>query len=251
MAAAVVLWIHGPIPQPTEYHQFADTRTIWGIPRFGDVATNLPFVAIGIMGLWRMLANYRNRLRGPLETSIESWAILVFFAGVALTGLGSAYYHAAPDNARLFWDRLPLTFAFMALFTLVVSDRISPRLAAAAFLPLLALGAWSVIAWHVGEQRGAGDLRLYAMVQFYPVAAITLMLLLFPARSPRAPWLWGTMGFYALAKLFELLDGPIYAATGVASGHNLKHLAAAGAAVCVYKFLSSQSAPGSSPDDMR
>ena len=29
-----------------------------------------------------------------------------------LTAVGSSYYHLAPDNERLFWDRLPMTIAF-------------------------------------------------------------------------------------------------------------------------------------------
>jgi hypothetical protein len=38
----------------------------------------------------------------------------VLFAGVTLSSLGSSYFHLAPDNARLMWDRLPMTIAFIS-----------------------------------------------------------------------------------------------------------------------------------------
>ena len=34
------------------------------------------------------------------------FAEAVFFAGILLTAFGSSFYHLAPDNERLFWDRL-------------------------------------------------------------------------------------------------------------------------------------------------
>ena len=43
-----------PIPQWLSYHQFADTRKIWGIPNFWDVVSNLPFLLVGMMGLFAM-----------------------------------------------------------------------------------------------------------------------------------------------------------------------------------------------------
>ena len=43
LAAVIALGIHGPIPQSQSYHAFADSRTIWGIPHFFDVISNLAF----------------------------------------------------------------------------------------------------------------------------------------------------------------------------------------------------------------
>jgi hypothetical protein len=40
-----------PIPQPPEYHRFADQRPFLGIPHFLDVASNLPFLVAGLVGL--------------------------------------------------------------------------------------------------------------------------------------------------------------------------------------------------------
>ena len=39
------------------------------------------------------------------------------------------------------------------------------------------------ILWHVGGQRGAGDLRLYRFVQFYTALMIPMIVLLFPSRG--------------------------------------------------------------------
>src|SRR5215469_7373216 len=44
-------------PQPDAYHHFADQRPWAGIPRFGNVASNLPFAVIGLWGLVFLSAN--------------------------------------------------------------------------------------------------------------------------------------------------------------------------------------------------
>ena len=38
------------IPQPAEYHDFADQRGLAGIPHFWNVVSNLPFAIIGLVG---------------------------------------------------------------------------------------------------------------------------------------------------------------------------------------------------------
>ena len=63
---------------------------------------------------------------------------LTLFEGVALTALGSGYYHLAPDNARLVWDRLPMTIGFMGLLAAVLAERVSVPVARRLFVPLLA-----------------------------------------------------------------------------------------------------------------
>ncbi len=74
--------------------------------------------------------------------------------------------------------------------------------------------------------RGVGDVCLYALVQFFPLLALPILLLLFPARYTGTGVLWGILAWYGLAKLLELLDAVIYASNGVVSGHTLKHLVA-------------------------
>ena len=84
--------------------------------------------------------------------------------------------------------------------------------------------------WRLGESAGAGDLRFYGLVQFLPAVLIPLALVLFPAHGLRTSALLGAIGWYAVAKLCEALDRSIFAVGGIASGHTLKHLAAAMAA---------------------
>lgn len=116
------------IPQPQSYHLFADRRSFLGISKFGDVASNLPF---GLIGIWGLLFLLQSRSRSQAGTFIderERWPYLFVFAGLLLTALGSSYYHLAPDNARLLWDRLPMTITFMAMVSAVIAERINVRL---------------------------------------------------------------------------------------------------------------------------
>jgi hypothetical protein len=218
-----------PIPQDPRYHAFADHRTMLGVPNFLNVASNLPFVVVGVLGLWLLLRYDAVRPDGPALEGAERWPLLVLFTGVLLTGFGSSYYHLEPNNDRLVWDRLPMTIAFMGFFASMIGERIGVRAGAWLLGPLVWLGIVSVFTWHLGEQRGAGDLRLYFFVQFYPMVTIPLLIYLFPARYTRAGDIFIALGWYLLAKVVEvgILDHGIFGAGQVASGHTLKHLAAA------------------------
>ncbi|MEK7468563.1 MAG: alkaline phytoceramidase [Planctomycetota bacterium] len=227
------------IPQDPEYHNFADRRPFAGIPNFGDVVSNLPFCVVGAVAfLW--FAKHRERVGfgKPFLTYHELRSWLVVFAGVFVTGLGSAYYHWAPDTPRLFWDRLPMTVAFMALLGVQVMERISVRGGSMLIVPFLVTGVSSVVAWRLGEGEGTGDLRLYALVQFYPLAAIPLMLLLYPARYNRSADLMLAFSMYVLAKVGEEWDLRIFNALGhTVSGHTIKHLFAATGTALMLRML--------------
>jgi hypothetical protein len=228
-----------PIPQNQSYHAFADDRTMLGVPNFLNVASNLPFVVVGVLGLRLLLRPDAVGPEGPALEPVERWPLLVLFAGVLLTGFGSSYYHLAPNNDRLVWDRLPMTVAFMGLFAGMIGERISVRAGAWLLGPLVWLGFASVLTWHLGEQRGAGDLRLYGFVQFYPLVTIPLLIWLFPARYTRAGDVFVALGWYLLAKVLEIgfVDQGIYAAGRLVSGHTLKHLTAALGAYWLFRMV--------------
>ena len=95
------------------------------------------------------------------------------------------------------------------------------------------LGVCSVLYWSWTEAQGRGDLRPYALVQFLPMLLMPLILLMYPQRYIRTSWLVWAVLLYVLAKALEYFDRGIYAATGFMSGHALKHLAAALAALCI------------------
>ena len=220
-AGVVAMMFVPPIAQDQAYHQFADTRAWLGIPRFADVASNLPFVLVGIAGLALLP---RFRLLDPRER----WMWGVHFACHLLTGLGSAWYHAAPDDARLVWDRLPLTGVIMSLAAIVASERVGVTAGWRLLGPLLATGVASMLLW-----RATGDLRLYALVQFGPMICLPLAILLLPPRYTRGAGYGWAIGLYAAAKACEILDRPIFEAVGAVSGHTLKHLLAGVAAAAL------------------
>jgi hypothetical protein len=213
-----------PIAQDLAYHRFADRRAVLGVPNFLNVASNLAFLLVGAAGLALCV-----RREGHGATL--SWGVL--FLGAALVAAGSGYYHWAPDNASLVWDRLPMTIGFMGLFVALLSEHIHEKLERYALLPALLAGAASVVWWH-----HADDLRFYAWVQFMPLVTISLLVVLYPGRYTHLRYLVYGLVCYLAAKVAEALDAQVYAASGeLLSGHTLKHLLAALALYCVYAML--------------
>lgn len=225
-----------PFAQPLAYHNFADQRPLLGVPHMLNVASNLPFLVVGAAGLIFM-ASPRSQRPGTFLHRVERGPYWLYFIGLTLTAVGSSYYHADPTNARLTWDRLPLTVTFMALVTAVLAERLSWRLAGWLLGPLIALGMASVLYWHWTEEQGAGDLRYYLLVQFVPLVALPLLFLLFRSLYTGTGELIAAIGCYLLAKLLELLDGQVYAQGGIVSGHTLKHLVASVSAYFVLRML--------------
>src|SRR5262245_26747443 len=193
MGVGVALYKHGPISEPAGYHHFADTRVYRRIPNAYNVLSNIPFIIVGVWGLGFLRRGPTRDPDGPFRpgahTAFESLrerpAYVLFFAGVFLTAFGSAFYHLAPSTMRLFWDRLPMSVAFMALFTAVIAERISVYWSRMLLLPLVFVGIGSVVAWRLSELEGRGDLRAYLFVQLFPMIALPLILLMFPARYSR------------------------------------------------------------------
>jgi ceramidase len=197
-----------PIRQDQDYHRFADSRAVMGLDNAADVLSNIPFIVVGVMGLlmlWR---------RGGLR------AYWVFFFAILATGFGSAYYHLAPDDGRLVWDRMPIAIAFMALLSAVVSEQVHAKGGNALLIPLVALGAASVWWW-----AKVDDLRPYLLVQYGGLAAIAGLCAWFPSRNRL---MLAAAGIYGVAKACELNDRLIFELTaGALSGHTLKHVLAA------------------------
>jgi hypothetical protein len=101
---------------------------------------------------------------------------------------------------------------------------------------LLAVGAGSVLLWHLSEVDGHGDLRFYAAVQFYS-AAVLLLTLLVPAKYTRTSDFAVIAAFYFLAKILETADRQIFATGHIVSGHTLKHLVAASGGYWILRML--------------
>jgi len=248
--AAVVVFARPPLAQDPAYHHMADHRACWMISNCLNVVSNLPFALVGWLGLAMVVRPGSGRAT-PFADAWERWPYGVLFGGTALTALGSVYYHLAPDNARLVWDRLPMTLGFMGLLTALVAERVSLRVGRILLWPLVLLGVGSVAYWYWSELQGRGDLRLYVLVQFGSLVLVLLLLLLYPARD--FGYLFTGLGAYAAAKVLEATDAPVFALGRIVSGHTLKHLAAAGAAACLVAMLRARMARGGAalPPDPR
>ena len=220
VVAVLALILLPPIPQDPAYHRFADQGAVWGTPNFWNVISNLPFLLVAIWGLRAL------RSQSAFRQDWERTAYCLLLTGVAFVAFGSAYYHLSPNNATLFWDRLPMTIAFMSLFATTIGERISMRAGQLLLFPLIAIGAASVL-----YRRVSGDLRPYALVQFLPMLTLPLMVVLLRPRYTGTSGILGMIGFYTLAKILEVFDHQIgeILATG---GHPWKHLAAAMAMLC-------------------
>jgi hypothetical protein len=208
-----------PIPMPLAYHNFADQREMFGIANALDVLSNVPFFVVGVLGLYFAL-----RRKSALNKE-QRWACGTMFAGLILTGVGSAYYHLAPDNTRLVFDRLPMTVAMAGFISALVTDRFG-RIGL-RILPLIAAaGIASVLQWSLSEQQGRGDVRWYALYEGLAIITGVALLIMFPSlQKGTREFAIAVVGNIA-AKLFELLDKPIFSMGDVVSGHTLKHLSA-------------------------
>ena len=221
-----------PIPQDPTYHHFADHRAHFGLANFFDVASNTPFLVVGI---WGLLVVFNRRT--VFLARDERWPYAMFFFGVGLTSVGSSYYHLQPDNARLVWDRLPMTFGFMGILSAILLERVSRKVGLLSMPLLVSAGALSVIYWRATETSGHGDLRPYLLVQFGSLVIVFATLLLFRSRYTQQRWLLVALALYVAAKCLELCDQSIFATLHLVSGHTLKHLSAAGAAYCIAHML--------------
>ena len=175
MAGLVSVLCMDPVPQDPLYHGFADQRAFLGIPHFWNVVSNLPFVIAGAAGLHLLFVRGGGRFHERWERG--AWG--VFLAAVFLVGFGSAYYHAGPTTATLFWDRVPMTLMFSAFLAITVGERMRPAWGARLLVPLLAAGLGTLLYWRAGELRGAGDLRGYGLLQGLAMTAISRSIAMF------------------------------------------------------------------------
>ena len=224
-AALLAFAVWGPfLPASAHQHDFADQRGWHGLPCALDVLSNLPFAVAGAWGLVWL------RRLGALRLCLATRATAaLFFVGLVLTTAGSSWYHWQPDNAGLLWDRLGMSVAFAGLLGLAVVGRISPRAGLATALGLMVAAPAAVLAW-----AHTGNLTPWAVVQFGGMLVVLALACLPHRHGALVLQLGALIACYAAAKVMELADHSVYEATaGWVSGHTLKHLLAAGAALPV------------------
>lgn len=223
--------LYGPIAQLPDYHDFADQTAILGIPHMQDVLSNIGFALVALWGWWRLAPLRRH------PTLANGWAgYRLFLIGLFLTAIGSSFYHLAPDNARLVWDRLPIALACGGLLAAVWADvrqRASRNFAAG----LAAAAVGSVAWWYGTELAGVGDLRPYLLLQGLPIVLIPLWHWVHGWPNGERLAFGGALLLYVIAKFAELGDHQIAALLGVTTGHTLKHLLATAAAAVIVGTL--------------
>lgn len=219
----------GPsITQPVHQHAFADQRMWGGIPFAMDVLSNLSFAVWGLAGGLSLFGLLR---RAKLNT--EHALAGLFFAGLVVTTAASSWYHLQPDDAGLGADRLGMVIAFAGLLGLAVAGRISHRAGVAIAVAVLLLGPLSVWFW-----LASGNVLPWLGIQFGGMGLILWTSTMKPLPAALAVR-WGiVMVIYALAKGFEIYDCSIFELTQKQlSGHSMKHIVAAFAALPVYLAL--------------
>ncbi len=230
----------GPALPPPELGAapFADRRAWHGLPNAMDVLSNLPFAGIGVWGLLRL--RRLDRAREPAQDAVPPPSAAkqpgnaldcarMFFAGLILTAAGSAFYHLHPDPLRLTADRAGMAVAFAGIVGVTICDRVSSRAGWPSAWLTLAGGWLAVAVFHE-----TGNVLPWALVQFGGMAVLLTLALAKPIGSGigfKPGWV---IFLHGLAKLFELSDHAVFEATHeLVSGHTLKHLAAALAALPV------------------
>ena len=244
---AVLVACFGPsvaqhAPYQANYHAFADHRSAWGLPFAMDVLSNMPFAIAGgwgLVGLRRLQrVSYAPRLaQTDARPGAQPALAALFFMGLIVTAVCSSLYHWQPDNAGLAIDRLGMVVAFAGLLGLAVADRISARAGLAMSVTVLILGPVSVMVWAT-----SANLLPWALLQGGGMLLIVLLAAC-PATCKPIPGAWGiplaaVIALYALAKVFELADHAVFELTQhLVSGHSLKHVVAALAALPVIRVM--------------
>lgn len=218
LAMVLLAWLAPPLAQPALYHAFADQRSWLGLPFAMDVLSNLPFAGFGLAGLLCLRRLPATQL-GAAQRSLAA----LFFGGLVLTAVCSAWYHWQPDDAGLAVDRFGMAVAIAGLLGLAVAGRISARAGVLTALAVLLLGPFSLWVWAV-----SGNVLPWGVLQFGSLALLLALAWVKPLPGALAVR-WGVVILiYAVAKVLEQEDSVVFELAGqVVSGHSLKHVAAA------------------------
>ena len=219
----LAMFAAGPIAQLADYHNFADHRSLFGLANAADVLSNLGFLLVGAVGVALAVR--------PRQADRARLAWTAFFLSLVLTAAGSAWYHLAPDDARLIWDRLPIALACASLLAAVLQDSLDEHQQAWIVLTALLVCAVVSVAWWVATN----DLRPYLLLQLAPLVLIPVLQWQAGAAPDTRRDFGIAIALYVLAKLFEIGDSAVFGMVGLCSGHTMKHLAAALAALVLLR----------------
>ena len=205
-----------------------------GVPRAMDALSNIFFLTFGGIGL---VYHFLGRL--GYSNSAMRTSGLMFFLGFVLTGVGSAYYHLDPNDWGLAWDRMGMVVAFAGVLGMVAAHRVSVR-AANLLLPVALIAGVLSVAWFAATD----SITPYVIMQFGGIGVVAGVSWL-PKHGKGPNWA-ALIAAYALAKVLEMEDPQVFQLTqGMVSGHTLKHVFAALAALAVLLPLARRPVAGS------
>jgi hypothetical protein len=223
--------LFGPIAQLDHYHDFADQRKLWGIPNALDVVTNLAYFFVALYGCF----HFAKKMHGPSKLQMRDAAYAMLILSLFATAIASSYYHLYPDDARLFWDRLPIALACASLILAIRLETKYCHTDQAHYfkfrleIGLTLIGAIAGVAWW----KISGDLRWYLALQAIVILCIPIWQTVYACTKLQRYSLIGVIVLYAVAKLFESTDHFIFHQLSFISGHSLKHLVSAAAAFLI------------------
>jgi len=225
-ATLAALFLHR-MPQAPEYHLFADVRTCFGIPNFFNVLSNAAFAFVGAAVLmW--LCRKRNMPRDQFVDRGEIALFAALYVSAFFISFGSAYYHWAPDNPRLFWDRLPMSLTAAAFVAIVVADRFGSRIGLRVYMSIAAVSVAALIYWRATMVPGPDNVWPYFVTLYGSLLNAVAVMALFKSRYTGALRVWAAVALFVVSMAFDArLDAPLFALGQVISGHTLKHLLAA------------------------
>ena len=236
LAPWIMGWLLPSFGQPQSFHDYADQRVWLGLPHAANVLSNLPFLVVGALGLYFVLAGWRSTNRAAFSDQRAARPYALLFSGIVLTAFGSAWYHGQPNDATLLWDRLPMAFGFAGLVAGTLTDR-APQRTSQWLLAFAAVGAGTVLYWHA-----SGNLVPYLVMQVSFITAALVATAWIRPLYTHGKRIYAATGLYLMAVMFERLDHQVYALLdGWVSGHTLKHLAACAAIVIIYSMLRKRS----------
>lgn len=214
-----------PMTQSQDYHHFAEQRTVAGIPHFGDVLSNIAFAMAGIMLLLKAPSWSPTEVYPQQNTLFKALCY-----GSIILGFGSAYYHWAPDDYTLAWDRAAMVLGFAVIFydSCVRYGVFSDKDVVYRSLIVAAVFVGTVLFWML-----TGRLEPYVFVQFFTMFALVVLAAM-NYKSIPSKHLIGMFVWYFVAKVCEHYDDVIFEISAhIVSGHTLKHVAYA---VALYVF---------------
>lgn len=204
----------GPVPLGPRAHDYADLRRWFGLPNAANLIASLALLPAALYGV------FATRSSGWPVALRRPW--LGFHASAIAAGMLAAAYHLAPTDTVYVLANTALSAACALLTAALLAERVDPRFGSPAAVGLvcaLVAAAAGWVAW-----TGASDLRPFIMIDVLPVLLVPTGALGLPGGHLRSTDWTAVLVAYAAARLADIGDAAILAATGWISGHALMHL---------------------------